>query len=95
MNLRGFGIFLFNNGKEKLGREFFTEALGQNLTDNDENKSLKADTYLLLSDLEKDCNNKENFEFNLFKAMEICSTITNARRKDEMQDVVRSKLPKA
>jgi len=38
MNLRGFGIFLFNSGNEKLGRAIFREALVQKLTENDENK---------------------------------------------------------
>jgi hypothetical protein len=94
MNLRGFGTFLFNNGKEKLGKEIFHEALIQNLTENDENKVLKTDTYLMLSDLEKECDSKENSELNLREAMEICSTIVNSRRKAEMQERIRLKLPK-
>ncbi|MDB5088244.1 MAG: hypothetical protein JWR09_2238 [Mucilaginibacter sp.] len=95
MNLRGFGTFLFNNDKINLGRQVFSEALSQTLSQNDENKFLKADTYLMLSDLENNCNNKENYELNLKEAIEICSTIINNHRKNEMEQRIRSKLPKA
>ncbi len=94
MNLRGFGTFLFNNGKETSGREIFNEALIQNLTENDENKVLKTDTYLMLSDLEKECNNKENHDSCLIKAMDICSTIVNTHRKKELEERIRFKLAK-
>jgi pentatricopeptide repeat protein len=93
MNLRGFGTFLFNNGKENLARKIFKEAIAQNLQENDENKVLKTDTYLMLSDLEKDCNNKVNYESSLTAAMEICSTIVNKRKKREMEERIRLKLP--
>ena len=94
MNLRGFGMFLFNNDQINLGRQIFKEALSQNLSKNDENKVLKADTYLMLSDLENNCNNKENYELNLKEAMEVCSTIINKHRKKEIEQRIRSKLPK-
>jgi tetratricopeptide (TPR) repeat protein len=95
MNLRGFGIFLFHVGKENKGRELFDQALSLSLTENDENKILKIDTYLILSDLEKDYGTKENSELNLVKAIEVCSTIATHRREEEMHNIIRSKLPKA
>jgi hypothetical protein len=93
MNLRGFGIFLFNNDKEKLGRDIFNQALCLKLTENDENKILKADTYLMLADLEKE-HSKENYELNITKSMEVSSTIKNNNRKNGMYDRIRRKLPK-
>ncbi len=94
MNLRGFGTFLFYNDKEKLGRKFFNQALMLDLTENDENKVLRTDTYLMLCELEKERGNKEQYELNLTKAMEVSATIKNSNRKNEMQDRIRFKLPK-
>ncbi len=93
MNLRGFGTFLFYNDKDDLGRKFFDEALLLDLTENDENKILRTDTYLMLCDLEKEKGNKENYEFNLTKAMEVLATIKNNQRKNDMHDRIRLKLP--
>ncbi|MBI5915302.1 MAG: hypothetical protein HY842_07990, partial [Bacteroidetes bacterium] len=95
MNLRGFGIFLFNNGKEELGRKSFNEAFSLDLSENDENKILITDTYLMLSDLEKESGTKEGYDLSLTKAMEVSSTIKNSRRKDEMHERIRMKLPPA
>lgn len=94
MNLRGLGTFLFYNEKEELGRKAFNEALQQDLTENDENKVLKLDTHLMLCDIEKEKGNKENYEFNLTKAMEILATIKNKERKEEMHNRIKSRLPK-
>jgi len=93
MNLRGFGTFLFFNDKEDLGRQFFTKALLLDLKENDENKILKTDTYLMFYDLEKEKGNKEKYGLYLAKAMEVSSTIKNDQRKNEMQDRIRLKQP--
>jgi hypothetical protein len=93
MNLRGFGTFLFYNDKDELGRKFFDEALTLDLTENDENKILRTDTHLMLCELEKERGNKEKYELNLAKAMEVSATIRNNHRKNEMHDRIRLKLP--
>jgi len=93
MNLRGFGIFLFAIGNDDNGRKFFNEALSLNLTENDENKILQVDTYLMLCELERESGNKENYEINLTGAMEVYSKIKNKRKKDEMYERIRLKLP--
>ncbi len=95
MNLRGFGSFLFNNEKEELARKYFNEGLLLPLSDNDENRILKFDTYLMLCDLEKEFGSKENYEISLTSAMEILSTIKSNRRKEDMYERIRTKLPNA
>lgn len=59
MNLRAFGTFLFNNGKEESGRQYFAEALSMKLPDKDENKIIQIDTCLMLCDLENEFGTKE------------------------------------
>lgn len=91
MNLRGFGMFLFNSDKEELGRKIFNEAFLLNLAENDNSKFLKADTYLMLCDLEREKGNKDGYELNLAKAIELCSTIKSSRRKEELYDRIKRK----
>lgn len=93
MNLRGFGAFLFKNEQEELGRKYFNEGLLLELPENDENKILKLDTYLMLCDFEKEIGSKVHYETSLTNAMEILATIKSKRRKDEMYERIRTKLP--
>lgn len=93
MNLRGFGTFLFTNEKEDLGRKYYDEALSLDLPENDDNRILKFDTYLMLCDLEKENGNKGYYETSLTNAMEVLAKIKSTRRKDEMQMRLRTKLP--
>lgn len=93
MNLRGFGTFLFNSGKEDKGREFFAKAVSLKLSENDDNKILVTDTYLMLCELEKTNGNKESYECNLTSAMEAWGTIKNLRKKNETYERIRSFLP--
>lgn len=93
MNLRGFGTFLFNNGKIELGRQYFDEALSLELVKNDENRVLQIDTCLMLCDLENEFGSKERYEASSTKAMEILATIKSGHRKDEMHERIRQKLP--
>jgi hypothetical protein len=95
MNLRGFGTFLFSHGKEDQGRAIFNEAVTLDLTENDENKIIIIDTYLMLCDLETDFGNKENYDSSLIQAMAIWSTIVNKGRKDEIFKRMQRKLPNA
>jgi hypothetical protein len=94
MNLRGFGTFLFNCGKEESGRQMFSKAFILDLAENDDNKILRADTYIMLSDLEKKDLDKKDQDLNLIKAAEICSTIANIKMKKELEERIRLKLPK-
>lgn len=94
MNLRGYGAFLFRNENEKLGRKYFNEGLLLDLPENDENKILKIDTYLMLCDLEKEFGSKEYYEASLTNAMEVLSKIKSSRRKEEMYELIKNKLPK-
>ncbi|HXS36351.1 MAG TPA: hypothetical protein VN721_06595 [Flavipsychrobacter sp.] len=93
MNLRGFGIFLFNNEKQDLARKKFYEALSIDLADNDENKKLKIDTYLMLCDVEIELGTKENYEKSLIEAMKILSTIKSSQKRNEMHAIISQKLP--
>lgn len=95
MNLRGYGTFLFNNDKVNLGRKNYNEALSIDLAENDSNKILKIDTYLMLCDLEKEKEkgNVDEYKLSLAKAMDIFATIKNDLRKNEMQNRIRIKLP--
>lgn len=93
MNLRGFGTFLFENGKIELGRKYFDDALSLVIIDNDANRVLKIDTCLMLCDMENEFGSKENSEPVLTKAMEILSSMHSKRRKDEMYDRINQKLP--
>src|SRR5437016_887275 len=93
MNLRGLGTFLFNNEKVNLGRKYFNEAMKLDLANNDENKILKIDTYLMFSELENEFGNKENYELGLIKAMELLATIKSIHRKEEIHQRINLKLP--
>lgn len=94
MNLRGFGVFLFNNDNVDFGRNCFCQALSINLLENDDNKILRADTYLMLCDLEKQKGFKKEYELSLEEAMTIASQIKNERRKNEMINRIRAYIPK-
>ena len=94
MNLRGFGIFYFENSNIDKGREKFLEALGMNLIENDSNNVLVSDTYLMLAEYERDFKNKNMYEQYLTKSMEICSKIINPKRRNEMEERIRLRLPK-
>jgi Tfp pilus assembly protein PilF len=93
MNLRGFGIFLFNNEKIELGRQYFQEALSIDIPENDENRVLKIDTCLMLCDMETEFGSNENYETSLMSAMEFLSKIKSLKRKDEMHERISQKLP--
>lgn len=93
MNLRGFGIYYFKNGRYDLGRYYFSEALSLKLPDNDDYKMLLIDTYLMLVDLENECSDSSNNEQYLISTMEILPTIKNAKSQDEMRQRIKSKLP--
>lgn len=92
MNLRGYGGFLFDIEKEDIGREVFKQAFAVQLPENDENRVLKCDTYLMLAELEKN-RNKENYDKCLTGAMEVWGTIKNKYRKDEMNERIRRVIP--
>jgi hypothetical protein len=74
-------------------RTYFNEALSLELLENDENRVLKADTILMLCDMEKEFGTKENHEHYLTMFMEVLSTIRSERRKEEMHERIRTKLP--
>lgn len=93
MNLRGFGTFLFHNDKIDLGRKCFNDALSIKLAENDDNRILQTDTYLMLSELEKEKGNKEEYDLNFSEAIGVLSTIKNERRKNEMHGRMRRHLP--
>jgi hypothetical protein len=93
MNLRGFGTFLFGNEKEDLGRKFFNQAFELDLIENDDNKILKIDTYLMLCELEKGSGNSQNYDNALIKAMEVLSTIKHTNTKTEMHERISRRLP--
>jgi len=48
----------------------------------------------MLAELEKECDNKGNYDLNLVKAMEVCKTIINNRKKNEMEERIRLKITK-
>ena len=53
-NLRGFARFLFFQGNPASGREKYEESIRVNLPDDDRNRNLRADTYLMWSVTERD-----------------------------------------
>jgi len=94
MNLRGYGIFFFENGEVTKGRQKFEEALNLKLTSNDTNNMMISDTYIMLAELEHDCKNNKNYNDCLTNAMTTSAKVLNVKRKGEMQQRIRTRLPK-
>ena len=93
MNLRGFGNYKFANNDIEQARILYHQATQIKLTETDEHSSLQCDTYLMLSDHERNID-KEKFENCLTNAMEYLDKIKNENRKNEMHERIRRRLPK-
>jgi tetratricopeptide (TPR) repeat protein len=93
-NLRGYALFLFEIGEIEVGRQKFQEALLISLSQTDSDKHLLADTYLMMSDVEKDFGNKPESDTYLTKCIELWGEIRNERRKNEVYERIHFRIKK-
>jgi tetratricopeptide (TPR) repeat protein len=92
MNLRGYGTFLFEQGKIEAGRSKFREALLIDLPDSDASKSLITDTYLMWAKLERDFNYESEAIRLIGDAVNTCSRIGNRNTKAEREKQIQQVL---
>ncbi len=85
MNLRGYALFLFRQGKIEVGRSKYKEALLIDLPDNDPTRILTTDTYLMWAAAEKNTNNKSEETKLINDAISTCSRIGNNNSRLQME----------
>jgi hypothetical protein len=93
MNLRGFAWFQFLQGQFQNGRKKYEEALSLELNDNDYNRRLITDTYIMWAKVERDYNNTLEFKRVVGLAYGYCSRIGNKSMREEMEIQIRRLEP--
>lgn len=94
MNLRGYAAFLFNQGKIEAGRNKYREALLIDLADNDKNRYLLTETYLMWARVERDSNNLSEETKLINDAISSCSRISNKNSRTLMEQQIGYSKPK-